>query len=263
MFSDFPSKRGMETVVPRTASVSLISRLNVEVARGASEGTRFAFSGQAQFFPGGHPLRNLYGKAFGSSLVLEVDRLFRSEGHFPDGQGHFIDQVRPLGLGLRLSTASERRSAERKPGPSPAAAENVAADAEFSQYVRKVKAAEDVFLAVSLPEPGTAELIVLFSFFGIAEHRIGFADLLELFLRTFVALGMVRMVFHGQLAVSLLDIACGGVLVDPEHFVVVLVGHNSFAFLPAAPPERTGKRIPRSLSERSEDPVRRRGCRAC
>jgi len=50
-----------------------------------------------------------------------------------------------------------------------------------------------------------AELVVLLPLLRIGEDGVGLGDLLELLLRAGL-LGAVRMVLHGQLAVSSLDV---------------------------------------------------------
>ena len=76
--------------------------------------------------------------------------------------------------------------------------------------------------------PGKAVLVVELALLLIGEHLVRLVDLLELFLGFLVAGVVVRVVLHGQLAVSLLDLRIGGRLGYTQHFVVIafLLCHN-------------------------------------
>ena len=65
-------------------------------------------------------------------------------------------------------------------------------------------------------EAGFAELIVLFTFLGVGEDRIGFGQLLELLLGRFVAGVLVGMVFLGEFAVCFLDFGGFAPLATPS-----------------------------------------------
>src|SRR5205085_5527448 len=72
-------------------------------------------------------------------------------------------------------------------------------------------------------DAGVTELVVGSALLRIGEHLVGFLRLLEALLRalrrrTLIA---VRVVLHGQLAISLLDLFFRGVLGDAEHLVIV------------------------------------------
>ena len=74
-------------------------------------------------------------------------------------------------------------------------------------------------------EAGTAHAeltnrVVLLAIFLLAQHVIGFGDVLELLL-SFLGLVDVRMVFAGELAVRLLDVVVRSVLGDTKDFVEV------------------------------------------
>lgn len=74
-------------------------------------------------------------------------------------------------------------------------------------------------------EAGTAHAeltnrVVLLAIFLLAQHVIGFGDVLELLLG-FLGLVDVRMVFAGELAVRLLDVVVRSVLGDTKDFVEV------------------------------------------
>jgi hypothetical protein len=69
-----------------------------------------------------------------------------------------------------------------------------------------------------------ADLIVDFSFLGIAEDVVGFGDGLELLLRGLVSRIDVRMIFAGKFTERLADVVSRGRLLYSEDFVVVLLG---------------------------------------
>ena len=71
-----------------------------------------------------------------------------------------------------------------------------------------------------------AELIVLLPFVLGAQHRVGFADLFEFFLRFGVVFIAVGMVFHGQFPVSLFYIVVAGVAIHIQYGVIIF--HSNF-----------------------------------
>src|SRR5262249_47020892 len=79
---------------------------------------------------------------------------------------------------------------------------------------------------------GMAKTIVSLSLVGIAEHVVRFGGLLEALGGLFVADISVRMIFHGQLAISTLDVLVACFLRHAEDFVVVaLAGHAALPLL--------------------------------
>ena len=91
---------------------------------------------------------------------------------------------------------------------------------------------------------GKAVLIVQLALFRVRKHLVGFIDFLELFLGILIAGVIVRVVLHGQLAVSLFDLRIGGRFGYSQHFVVIalFLCHNHTSIKPAkaapAKPER-------------------------
>src|SRR5262249_58936880 len=77
--------------------------------------------------------------------------------------------------------------------------------------------------------PVRAELVVLLAFGGIAEHFIGFVDLLEARLGRLVARVDVGVMLPRQLPVGLLDFLLGRGLRHAERRVVVLEVHEQSA----------------------------------
>src|SRR5262249_34647214 len=74
--------------------------------------------------------------------------------------------------------------------------------------------------------PVGAKLVVFFALGWIAEHFVGFVDLLELRLRRLVAGVDVRMVLPRELPVCLLDLLLGRGLGHAERRVVILEIHS-------------------------------------
>ena len=91
---------------------------------------------------------------------------------------------------------------------------------------------------------GKAVLIVQLALLRVRKHLVGFIDFLELFLGILIAGVVVRVVLHGQLAVSLFDLRIGGRFGYSQHFVVIalFLCHNHTSIKPAkaapAKPER-------------------------
>ena len=75
---------------------------------------------------------------------------------------------------------------------------------------------------------GKAVLVVELALLRVRKHLVCLVDLLELFLGFLVAGVIVRVVLHGQLAVSLFDLRVGSRLGYTQHFVVItfLLCHN-------------------------------------
>ena len=78
-------------------------------------------------------------------------------------------------------------------------------------------------------DPGVAVLVVGRLLLRVGQHLVGFLDLLELGLRFLggITLVAVRVVFHGQLAVGLLDFVVAGIARNAEHFVIVAFRHDT------------------------------------
>src|SRR6185369_12693520 len=103
-------------------------------------------------------------------------------------------------------------------------AENVAEDvAEGFGEGRKAGAAR---AAHGLFDAGVAVLVVSRALVVVAEDFVGFLRLLEFLLGPLVIRVAVRMVFHGQLAIGLLDDLGVRVPVHTEHFVVIPFRHG-------------------------------------
>ena len=105
------------------------------------------------------------------------------------------------------------------------AAARVAAPPGTSDHQTGLGADVVVEAAGTAGEAGTAHAeltnrVVLLAIFLLAQHVIGFGDVLELLLG-FLGLVDVRMVFAGELAVRLLDVVVRSVLGDTKDFVEV------------------------------------------
>ena len=73
--------------------------------------------------------------------------------------------------------------------------------------------------------PIRAEMVVFPPFFRIAEHFVGFVDLLEFLLGGLFVLGDIRVVLAGEFAERLFDVVLAGIARDTEHGVVVFEFH--------------------------------------
>src|SRR5581483_7544753 len=128
---------------------------------------------------------------------------------------------------------------EVAPALRPAAEAGPEDGAEYAPHVEahvaEVRPAEDVLLGVALVEPGVPELVVGLPLLGVAEDRVGLADLLEALLgpRLPVAVGVV---LERQPAVRLLHVLGAGVAGDAQQLVVVGLGRHRRA------PEAEGAR---------------------
>ena len=69
-------------------------------------------------------------------------------------------------------------------------------------------------------------LVVSRALLRIAQRLVSFADLLELLLRRLVTGVFVRMILHGHLAISLLDLVFAGSLLSFQDLVVIAFGHG-------------------------------------
>src|SRR5450631_1062562 len=74
-------------------------------------------------------------------------------------------------------------------------------------------------------DAGVAELIVSRSLARIGEDFVRFLGFLEFLFRGFVVRIAVRMMFHRQLAIGLLDVLVGSVAIDAQRGVVVALRH--------------------------------------
>jgi len=88
----------------------------------------------------------------------------------------------------------------------------------------------ELLLARRRPEilaglPVRAERIVELALLGVFEDLVSLAHLLELLLGLFVVRIQVRVVLAGKLLVGLGDFLLGGLALDPDNVVVVLVFH--------------------------------------
>ena len=132
-----------------------------------------------------------------------------------------------------LEVVAQVRAAEDRRAAAACAAEDLPEDV-----------AEDVAEAAHAGASGArrvridarvAELVVRGALLRIAEHFVGFLRLLEVLLGARVFRIAVRMPFHGEPAIGLLQVFFGGVAVDAEHFVVIALRHASFPTNERAP----------------------------
>ena len=73
---------------------------------------------------------------------------------------------------------------------------------------------------------GMTVLIISRAFLAVRENFVGLFGFLEVFFSFRVVRVAVRVMFHGQLAVGLLDFVIGGVTIDAENVVKVAFCHG-------------------------------------
>src|SRR5690606_30316895 len=110
------------------------------------------------------------------------------------------------------------------PAAAPGRTENLAEDiAEgICKAARSAHAGTDPGVRI---DARMTEAIVGRPLLLVGKHLVGLLGLLEFFLGLLAIRIAVRMVLHGQLAVSLLDLLVGGVLGHPQYFVVIAFCH--------------------------------------
>ncbi len=122
-----------------------------------------------------------------------------------------------------LEVVAQVGAAEHARAAGAAAAEDLAEDV-----------AEDVAEAAGLAraharlrvDAGVAELVVGGALGGLAEHLVGLFRLLEVVLGARILRIAVRMPFHGEAPVGLLQVVFRGIAVDAQHFVVIALRHS-------------------------------------
>ena len=70
-----------------------------------------------------------------------------------------------------------------------------------------------------------AKAIVSGSLLGIREHLIGLFGLFEFIFRCFITRIAIRVIFHCQLAIRLLEVFIRSIFGNTKHFIVVALGH--------------------------------------
>jgi len=95
----------------------------------------------------------------------------------------------------------------------------------------EIEVSENVFLAKPLLEALCAKHIVLLPLLLVTEHSVGLVYFLETFLRSFVTLVLIGMVFHSQLSIGLFYLLFTGFLVHTKNFVIIFSCHIKYLFL--------------------------------
>ena len=107
----------------------------------------------------------------------------------------------------KISSAPAATAAKAK-----TATENIA---ELRENVVEVEASSTKPAATKAATGGVkAELVILLTLLGVAEHVVGLGSLLELLFGFLVARVLVRVVLDGKLLVRVLDLVCTRVLAD-------------------------------------------------
>ena len=165
-------------------------------------------------------------------LPLQVSQVTGEEplaAPLPEQVSHSINRGRrqlELEFIAQIGTAEDLRTP-----PAPATAEDIAED--IAEDVAEVGAAETARAATAaLPrriEAVVPVLVVDRALLRIGEHFVGFFGLLEALFGVLVIRIAVRMVFHGEPPIGLLDLGLIGGLRYPEDRVVVGLGHGRLA----------------------------------
>ncbi len=135
---------------------------------------------------------------------------------------------RDLHAVAQVGAAIDLRAATLPRRPPPRLAEDVAEDVaeglgETAEALAALRAAE----ALVRVDAGVAVLVVGGPLLAVREHLVGLLGLLELVLGLLVARIAVRVVFHRELAISLLDVVVAGVLRDAQNLVIITLRHGS------------------------------------
>ena len=134
------------------------------------------------------------------------------------------------GVGVRRTAraAKTAEAAAKDVAENIAKVNPVAAKAAETAKAAGAAGAAAVLGSVVGVNTGKAVLVVELALLRVRKHLVCLVDLLELFLGFLVAGVIVRVVLHGQLAVSLFDIRIAGRLGYTQHFVVItfLLCHN-------------------------------------
>ena len=83
----------------------------------------------------------------------------------------------------------------------------------------------DTLQSCTTLESSFTKLVIALSLFRIAQYLVGFCRFLKLFFGFFVARVFIWVIFHGHLAVSLLDFGIACALVDTQYLIVIEICH--------------------------------------
>ena len=88
--------------------------------------------------------------------------------------------------------------------------------------VREALSASEAALSV---HARFSELVIALAFFRVAQYFVSLGGFLKFLLGGLVAGVLVRVIFHGHLAVSLLDFGIACALVDTQYLIVIEICH--------------------------------------
>ena len=198
---------------------------------------RFALAGEADFLALTDAFRDGHFVSFdaGPAVAPKGDLLLRAVQRFLERDEQVGLDVLPARLRPRETRPYCRRDcpAPRRPASGEELLEEIAEPgaAKARPAVAKSTAAASTAPAGRrlLPPallPVRAESVVLLALIGIAQHLVGFVDLLELRLRPFLVLGNVGVMLAGELAEGFADLVVRRGLRDAEGGIVILVLHR-------------------------------------
>ena len=154
----------------------------------------------------------------GDVLLAAMHRLVKRQG---DAHPDVLALRGALGFGRTARAAKTAEAAAKDVAENIAKVNTVAAKAAETAKAAGAAGAAAVLGSVVGVNTGKAVLVVELALLRVRKHLVCLVDLLELFLGFLVAGVIVRVVLHGQLAVSLFDIRVGGRLGYTQHFVVI------------------------------------------
>jgi hypothetical protein len=152
--------------------------------------------------PGRHPLAHAEVKAYIGPTAGARPSAAHAPVHVAEQRGEQVPKIRAART-AQVHTVAAGKSARTGTGKAGAAARPAG-------------------LAIHLPL--VAEAVVLFALFFVAEHLVGFGNVLELFLGRLVVGVDVGVELAREFAVGALDFLVAGRLFHAEYLVVVLVG---------------------------------------
>ena len=143
-----------------------------------------------------------------------------------NGYGNFFGTAKngffksQLDADIDISAASGTISSS---GTAAAKTEHTAENVPQVAHIKAFKAAavETAAAHAALFKGCVTKLVILRTFFGVAQHFIGFVDFFEFFFCFFIARVLVRMVFDCHLTVSFFQLRFRCTLLYPQDLVII------------------------------------------
>ena len=157
--------------------------------------------------------------------LLYVELLRSSLGRLFQREAYLQAQVLAARLLLGCPTASETtETAEATEAPGMSAKDVTEGREDILHVHASVTTASSSEASVAI-QSGMSELVITLTLLVVAQYAVCLGGLLELLLRLLVAGVVVRVVFEGHLAVSLLYVLLRCAFLDAQHFVIITFCH--------------------------------------